>query len=341
MKVVSARILGLGPFDDLTISFADDAGRPKDLLVVQGGGGVGKTTLLAAIASTRPGAAVALPRQRGRDERATVVVDYALGDDDPARPHPLRVCSPMASLGEPEAEALLRRREQAQFDRAAESGGFALVGFSSARWFSRAATVLTSPERTVLRHDPRATHAFDDGMRGDLARDTKQVLAYASVAAALAPSEPVHVARAEGLRHAVDTLLAPVELAYAGVDPGSLEPTFRAGSQVWSFDELPTYVRHLVALGALSARALSAAYPDEDPRRAEGVVLVDDAAAHLPPHVEVALPELLRAALPRVQWVLTTSSPLVAARVDRGDVVALRRIGDGVVAFDGADACLH
>lgn len=341
MRLVSARVAGIGPFDDLSFSFVDDAGAPKNVVVVLGGGGVGKTTLLTAIASTRPGHAVALPRQRGREGRPVVVCDYALGDDEPARPHPLRVASPMAELGESDAAALLRRREQAHFDKQTETGGFVLLGFSAARWFSRSPLLLTSPERTVLRHDARATHVFDDATRADLSRETKQVLTYAGVAAALAPGDSRLVALDAAVRRAVDALLEPLGAAYAGVDPVSLEPTFELGGAVRPFDELPTHARHLVAIAALTVRALAAGYPERDPRACEGVVLLDDAAAHLPDAVAASLPVCLSVALPRVQWVLATASQVVASRVDVGQVIALRRLGGDVEAFEGVDARLH
>jgi hypothetical protein len=181
------RIVHVGPFDDLSLSFEDDAGAPRRLVVLFGGDGVGKTSILAAIASTRPGHAAAQLRPRGDESPPPLVVtDWQLGMDDPARAHPLRIMSPNAKLAEAEDAALLRRREQSLFDRRAAEGGFVLVPFSGARWFSRAAVVLTTPERSILRYDVRAPASFDDATRTDLTRETKQMLAFAPIAAALA-----------------------------------------------------------------------------------------------------------------------------------------------------------
>jgi hypothetical protein len=96
MHLLRVRVVGFGPLDDLSFSFADDAGAARKLALVVGAGAVGKTSLLAAIASTRPAHAVALPRTRAGAPFA--VADYALGDDDPPRPHALRVASPNASI---------------------------------------------------------------------------------------------------------------------------------------------------------------------------------------------------------------------------------------------------
>src|SRR5260370_29638593 len=63
---------------------------------------------------------------------------------------------------------------------------------SGARWFSRRPVMLSSPERNVLRYDPRGAASFDDATRADLARETKQVLSYAAIAGALAEQRRSH-----------------------------------------------------------------------------------------------------------------------------------------------------
>ncbi|KYF75976.1 hypothetical protein BE11_38900, partial [Sorangium cellulosum] len=392
------RLAHVGPFDDLSLSFEDAAGAPRRLVVLFGGDGVGKTSILSAIASTRPGYAVAQQRSRA-DDGATplVVTDWMLGTDDPARAHPLRVASPNARLDEPEDAALLRRREQSLFERRAAEGGFVLVALSGARWFSRTPVMLTTPERSVLRYDVRAAASFDDATRTDLARETKQVLSFVPVAAALArgrsadgpdarpdaradaqpdaqangrpdgragalpdvlpraPSdarshaEPhAEVARLDTLDRALREVLAALleghGARYVGVDPLRLEPIFeRADGQRIDFDDLGRSARHAVAFGALALRALASAHPSGDPRLAEGVVLIDDIEAQQPVHRQRSLPARLRAALPNVQWIVTTSSPAIALGCELSDVIALRREPSSgrVELHEGPDAVLH
>jgi predicted ATPase len=339
-----ARLVHVGPFDDLTLSLEDDAGMPRRLVVLFGGEGVGKTSVLAAIASTRPGHAVAQLRPRGEDAAASfVVTEWMLGGDDMARGHPLRVTSPNAKLEEAEEVGLLRRREQALFDRRAAEGGFVLVSFSGARWFSRSAVVLTTPERSILRHDVRAPASFDDATRTDLTRETKQVLAYASIAAALSPGSRFEVVD-RALREVLAALLDGCGVTYLGVDPARLEPIFAVGGgRRVEFDDLGRSERHLIAFGALTLRALAAAYPGAEPRDVEGVVLLDDAEAHQPSHRQRTLPARLRRALPRVQWIVTTASPAVALGCEVADVVALRRepASGRVELHEGWDAVIH
>ncbi|WP_437875175.1 hypothetical protein [Sorangium sp. So ce513] len=375
MLLSRVRLAHVGPFDDLSLSFEDAAGAPRRLVVLFGGDGVGKTTILSAIASTRPGYAIAQQRSRA-DEGVSplVVTDWMLGADDPVRAHPLRVASPNARLDETEDAALVRRREQSLFERRAAEGGFVLVALSGARWFSRTAIVLTTPERSILRYDVRAAASFDDATRTDLARETKQVLSFVPIAAALArdptatalardgaaggpaassdappcarpQAQPARIeALDRALREVLAELLEGHGARYVGVDPLRLEPIFeRADGQRVDFDDLGRSARHAVAFGALALRALASAHPGGDPRLAEGVVLIDDIEAQQPVHRQRSLPARLRAALPNVQWIVATSSPAIALGCELSDVIALRREPSSgrVELHEGPDAVLH
>jgi hypothetical protein len=351
MQLLQARLVGVGSFGDVTFRFADEEGAPRRTVVVLGGGGVGKTGLLSAIASTRPGHAIA-QRPRKTGDLAFTVTDWSLGAEDPGRPHALRVASPNAQLGEPEDAGLLRRREQAIFDRRALEGGFALVAFSGGRWISRMPVLLGGADRSG-RHDPRAAATFDDPTRSDLARETKHALSYpiASAAVACASRQTVDQVRAaaESLERATRDSVAPLaELAgfdFVGVDPISFEPVFKRAARgpVLSFDELPAQSRHLVAFPAMVVRALHAAWPSADARAAEGVALIDDAELHLDPSARRGLMAALHLALPNVQWIVATSSAELAASCDAADVFALRRMPDSeeIRLFEGNLAVVH
>jgi hypothetical protein len=319
-----------------------------------GGDGTGKTSLLSALAQTRPGNALPPlpPQERGvprdlHDGAPYIATEWLLGDDDPERPHPLVVASPSAVLpGETPESASLRRREQSLFDRRAQQeGGHVFVSFSGARWFSRVPNMLTVPERSILRYDVRQPGAsFDDPTRADLTRDTKQVLAYASVGSALAggSAEFDHLVRFDrALREVLDVALEPFDLVYAGVSPITLEPQARSvRGGVVAFDALPRAARHLVAFVALPLRALFAAYPgSETAREREGVVAIDDVDSQQDPAILRILVPLLRRALPNVQWILTTSSTQLALACDAGDVVALRRTSSSHVEL--GEGLLH
>jgi hypothetical protein len=296
-------------------------------------------------------------RSRRPGEPAFAVADWSIAAEDPLRPHPLRLASPNAALGEEEDRALLRRREQALFDRRAAEGGFAFAAFSAARWFSRSPILLGGADRRLGRPDSptgAAGSAFEDPARADLARDTKQVLAQPLIAAALAREASTRTSEealaeaarlAGAVRDAVEPLANLAGYRYVGVEPQTFEPLFERGpaGPVVAFDELPTQARHLVALAALTLRSLVAAWPGTNPRTAEGVALVDEADAHLEPLARRGLVLALRAALPNVQWILATSSPDIALPCDAGDILALRRMpeSDEVRLYDGEQALVH
>ena len=358
MQLSSVRLVGVGPFEDLALPFSDDEGRPRRVVVVVGAGGVGKTTLLAAIAATRPGNAVVLsPGVLGGAPpdpalpRASVpqaICEYWLGQDDPDRPHALRVGTPGARLGASDEEETFRRREQVLFDKRALGGGFAFLFLPAHRFFSRQPLALTAPGRTVARYDVRGPSSIDEAARADLTRETKQALAYAAIGASLSRGGGDGGRRLDllgsAMHSAVDHLVSLSGFAYRGLDASSFEPVFiDSEGRDRFFDALPTRARHLVAFAALSTRLLWAAYPGHDPRTSEGVVAIDEADLHQDGAAQSGLTAALSRALPGVQWVLTTSSNLVAASVDARDVIALRRSSadDTVELYVGDEARTH
>jgi len=326
------------------------------MTVIHGAGGVGKSSVLSAIASTRPGHCVVQPTRWDPIESAPqpfAACDWALGQDEPLRPHALSVVSPNARLNVNDEQEALRRREQALFDRLATEGGFAFLSIPSTRWFSRQPIALSAPARTIARYDVRASAAADDATRSDLARETKQALAYAAISNALALPKP----RGEkcfdlldaAMHGTLDALLQLVGCSYRGIDPFSFEPMFSVqGSQrELPFDALPTRARHLAGFAALSVRTLWAAYPDHDPRESEGVIAIDEVDLHLDTQAQQQLLRAFREALPRVQWILTTASSVLASSADGRAVLALRPLpasggaGEAVRLFAGDQARTH
>jgi hypothetical protein len=352
VRLLRIRVNGVGPFEDTTLDFAtrnvgDEDGTPRAATVLFGADGTGKTTLLSVLAQTRPGHAVPpLPSPGTGRAPGWAHAVFLLGEDDPSRPHPLVVASPNAAFDDEPAEAAsIRRREQALFDRRASTeGGHVFLSFSGARWFSRVPNLLSMPERSVLKYDVRQPGtSFDDPTRADLTRETKQVLSYASIGAALAAGRAEHhsLVTFEGaLKDVLDVVLEPFELVHAGVHPTTLEPQARHRSgRILTFDALPRAARHLVAFVALPLRALFAAYPGADtPRDREALVAIDDLESQQDPSLFRDLVPLLRRALPNVQWIVTTSSAQLALACAPEDVIALRRtsekrieVGEGIL----------
>ncbi len=349
MQLVRCRLLRVGPFADVTFQLTDDGDRPRLITCVLGSAGTGKSSLIFALASTRPGHAVVLSRPGvpKPDETPGAITEWLTGEDEPARPHPLSVATPGAILEREGDDATQKRREQTLFERRAAEGGFSFSAFAASRWFSRCPIVLTSPERSLARYDVRATPSFDDATRNDLTRETKQVLSGAALAAAVCAKmrQPsAFTMLDDALRLAVTELVGLVGYAYIGVDPASLEPLFEShGGRIVAFDELPTSARHLASFAALPLRALFGAYGQSDPLAHEGVVVIDDVELHQDATTQRALGPALRRALPRVQWIVTTSSPNVALGCEPHEVIALRRLeaSGAVELHTGSLALVH
>jgi hypothetical protein len=344
VKLLSLHLHSPGTLGDFSLSFEDE-GLPRALTLIHGGPGSGKTSLVNALLCTRPGHAAAMSVRPG-EPRLYARTTWQLGIDEPDRKTPLSVTSPNApeTLFERSSE---HRREQAFFDRLAKDGGFVFLAFSALRWFSKGPVVLPAPDSGLARHDVREFLPLDDGARQDLARDCKQTLAFAAIAAHLPALHP-DGERERRLGLAVGEVVARiVELSgyrYLGVSARSLSPIFakRTGESL-PFDALPTQVKHAIAFGALPLRALWAAYPGLEPRRAPAVVVIDQFELQQDESSAIALVHALRELMPEVQWVLTTRSASLLASREQGEVLALRRNNESgeVHVYAGSDAQLH
>lgn len=365
MYLASLRLRNVGPFDDVTIPFLDDEGAPRKVTVVLGDSGTGKTTLLSAIASTRPGfaAAASRPRADASPGDAFVVARWRLGEDDPARPHDLVVASPNADLQEVPADATARKREQAHFDRLAIERGFCVVPLSTARWAGRVASGGAAPDRAPSAMDHRAHATLDDATRADFAREVKQGLVNAVTVAALQafqarprtatdrssylPPPPLPrstVPMHDLYRQVFQALLPDGEASYEGIDPNTFEPLFRDQvGRLVSFDDLGFGVKNRILVGGLLLRRLSIAYPGQNPLECEGVALIDEVEAHLPVRRQREIVEILHRTFPRLQLIVTTQSPFVAETRPHDEVLVLSRDLEtgGITLSTGPAAVLH
>lgn len=345
MRLAFATLRGVLPFGELRVDLRDSHGDPRTVTVVHGGAGVGKTTLLGALACTRPGQTTVASQLPSDDGPPRIACAWQLGVDEPDRPHPLLVKTPGTSTDDDDA---LRRREQVLFDRRArEQGGFVFLLFPANRWFSRQSVSLHAPARSMLRYDVRGTTALDQGNSADLTRETKQALAYAAISSALVTTDELRVdprRLGSAMHQAIDAAVRLSGHSYDDLDPLSLEPRFSSpGGRRVPFDGLPTRTRHLVAIVAISIKTLWAAYPGMDPRKAEGVVAVDDIDLHQDPAAQAELLPTLRSVLTGVQWIVTTSSHHLAAAAAPDEVIALRRMSedDQVSVFLDQQARTH
>lgn len=312
-----------------------DASRGR-VCVLHGAGGTGKSLLLGAVCSTRPGH---VQRLMGGTSQPGAVVQchWSLGQEEPNRPHPLVVTSgPSAQLQTLDAGL---RREQGLYDRKASAGGFALVMIPAHRRFGQSPIYLADPARTLQGYEPRAGSSWLDPARADLTRSVKQILSYASFGAAMSRVERQGgqgSAAADGsvaielldqvLRSALDRLLVEQALTYVGASAATFEPMFRSShGSLLLFDQLPQQARHLIAPVVLAMHHFWTSANGADPRAVQGVIVMDDAELHLSEATQEFVLVRYREILPQAQWLVGTTSWRIAASVRSGEVVALRQ----------------
>jgi nucleoside phosphorylase len=127
------------------------------------------------------------------------------------------------------------------------------------------------------------------------------------------------------LRRLLAAVLADLPVAVA---PGEGSLRFAIDGTELPASALPDGFRSSIAwLGDLCALWHEKARPEDvgdgDPKRIHGVVLVDEIDLHLHPSLQRVLVPRLREAMPRVQWIVTTHSPLVLAGFDRREIKML------------------
>ncbi len=130
------------------------------------------------------------------------------------------------------------------------------------------------------------------------------------------------------LRKLLPAVLVPeeVETKFSGQDVPIL---FKQGEAQLEAIDLPDGFRATVAwLAALCAAWHETAKKQDikvssDPTQITGIVLIDEIGLHLHPALERAIVPRLRKALPRVQFIITTHSPMVLASFDRTELKVL------------------
>jgi hypothetical protein len=127
------------------------------------------------------------------------------------------------------------------------------------------------------------------------------------------------------LKRLIDAVL--VDVAFS-VEESETGLTFRSGGAIVPASELPDGFRATIAWLADICATWHEKEPDEakdgDPAKIRGIVLIDEIDLHLHPSLQRVLVPRLRKALPEVQWIVTTHSPLVISSFDRREIVLLK-----------------
>jgi AAA domain, putative AbiEii toxin, Type IV TA system len=96
------------------------------------------------------------------------------------------------------------------------------------------------------------------------------------------------------------------------------------------FRSLVAWIADLCAVWCEKFRRVARKGQPED---IDALVLIDEIDLHLHPSLQRVLVPRLRTALPRVQWVVTTHSPLILSSFDSAEIIALDRTAPGGIRF--------
>jgi hypothetical protein len=88
------------------------------------------------------------------------------------------------------------------------------------------------------------------------------------------------------------------------------------------YRSLVAWIADLCAFWCEKAPDLAAS---ANPTDIHAIVLIDEIDLHLHPSLQRALVPRLRKTVPKVQWIVTTHSPLVLANFDANEIIALDR----------------
>lgn len=301
-------------FRKLEISFDSESGSslPGDWHCLFGANGAGKTAVLQAIALCIVGGSNVL--EFGGE--------YLLRS--------IRRETDDGSEAAPEAQAIVKLKPE---KGASKVRGFRIIHRAGDPVESFREGDVPSPPLVLGYGANRTVSDYFDSRHNGISQTARRVVSLFDPLASLAQSEVL--LRQSGDLPEVSPLL---EKLLEAVLPETVKVTWDAGSSALRFcmqgaglaaTELPdgfrssaAWMADLCAQWAVWRRSLGEpAKPDLAEIRA--IVLMDEIDLHLHPSLQRTIVPSLRKALPNVQWIVTTHSPLILGSFDRREIIAL------------------
>jgi energy-coupling factor transporter ATP-binding protein EcfA2 len=126
----------------------------------------------------------------------------------------------------------------------------------------------------------------------------------------------------------VRSFLPNLELRFAEIDTTTFDVLVWAGGEKVALEQLSQGMSSLLAWVGVTLQRLFEVYPgDNAPTEHTVLVLVDELDAHLHPEWQRQLVPIIRKHFPRLQMVATTHSPLIVSALTQESVVSARRDG--------------
>lgn len=313
LKLQSLRISGLRNIESLELNLHSDSSLPGFWTCIAGLNGAGKSSVLQAIVIALLGDGFApelgrelLKRARRRVENDTLI------------------CSLQADvlLGEKREDVLIQIDDEGAGTRRLKQNGSA----RSQRFWSKRAK-----KHILLAYGPgRNLSEYLDTRHRDKSIEVRRVMTLFDPLTQVASADAIlgHEKNPKPvltlLRGLVESVFSDVDLHIEGYEDGL---RFRMGHAVLGAVDLPDGYRASLAWMADLCAVWATMYPDEalagNPADIQALVLIDEIDLHLHPRLQRILVPRLRKALPLVQWIVSTHSPLVISSFDRHEIVML------------------
>lgn len=218
--------------------------------------------------------------------------------------------------------------------RASNMSGWFVAGYGTSRMLPRPGMAPKAEDPALGRLEPLFDRGrvigtgFADMLEDDIARDYARVLRDAFVAGGLLP----HAAGLELRgRHGVRSAADLVEGHRFALELGGVEVKIPAIWLSQGYQSTIAWVSDLVGYYTLDAGRV---VPTEE---MTGLVLIDELDLHLHPRWQVDLIPTLKRIFPKLQFIVTTHSPMVLPGLEQDEIVLLERDERGNVVTKQLD----
>lgn len=314
LRLQSLHISGLRNIEDLTLDFSKPSSLKGSWTCIAGINGAGKSSVLQAIALVLLGEAYAAElgqellkraRRRTEDDNKIKIMNASIEAEvqSEGRVTPLQLLIDEEGAHAPSESPSLRKfwADRAKTHLLLAYGpGRNLSEYLDSRHESKRMQV----RRIVTLFDPLAQVASADAILGHKEHDSSVL---------------------ELLTTLVEDVFQDFELSIVEYQKGL---RFQMGGTMLSAVDLPDGFRSTLAWMADLCAGWAEMAPDVakdgDPSTIQALVLIDEIDLHLHPKLQRVLVPRLRDALPLVQWVVTTHSPLVISSFDSNEIMMLK-----------------
>ena len=329
------RLRNVKLFDDLEFDLTDGAGEPRSWTCILADNGCGKTSVLQAITLAASGDTLATkltddPRAFvpafADESNVSIEAEFVRGADDILQTRLELAPGSYDWAGVGPDDGLLREL------RGSRKKDFFVAAFGATRRLARAGQVAvpTDPVLSRVRNLFDGEHQLMGLEFGEVFHDDALREAFlGALAKVVAMEGPESKPLLPGIVE-----VGTAEEAVPGAGPGDVVVTLDSGSD--RFQLGPSilssgYQSVLSWVGELVGHLLLDFGPNIDPFSQRGLVLIDELDQHLHPTWQRRIVPILRTMFPKMQFIVTTHSPLVLTGFAASEIVALELEGGRLV----------